>query len=504
MDQCTSLTRVFATSQEAEQCADAILDDVWATVRPTLRAIMVQFLISSLTPMSFLGFERMLAKCWLEFGRLILEGLLNNLEPLLTASMPHDVLYQGGGYRRLNERTPNRFVATMFGTITLWRTGYRFWSRGASEPTIFPLEMLLGLRQGATPALAERIGLLMAAAGACQNRVIHALQQSHGLSIGHKRLRAIVHSLSDEFAEIRQICQVESLIAAMRTAFKSSGNRLPVLAVGRDGVTLRQYFFNFYEVASVATITIYNRSGKRHLTLYLAHPPESLQVEMSRMLSGLLNEFFLQWDGPLPRLSYITDAGDNESAYFDNCLRHMVHPVTKKPLGWIRVVDFFHASQRISAMADQLFTDKNQRSAWIGRMRHLLKEASGPRRVLQSAASHLHRQANLTAAAKAEFYKAYNYIRSRTQYMQYSEYRYNHIPLGSGVTEAACKSLVAQRLKLSGMRWKFAGAKSILNLRIPLLSNNWQATYDRCVANLNPVSLVPYAKNNQLPTKIPA
>ena len=504
MDQCTSLTRTFATRQEAELCADGILDLAWSSVRPSLHLILVQFLMSTLTPMSFLTFEKTLAKALLDLGRLLLEGVLSQLEPVLTAAMPHDVLFQGGGYRRLNEKTPNRHVATLFGTITLWRTGYRYWSRGVSEPTIFPLELLLGLRQGATPALAERIGLLMAAAGACQNRVIHTLQQSHGLSIGHKRLRAIAHSLSVEFAEIRQICQVESLLEAMRIAFESKGNRLPVLAVGRDGVTLRQYVFNLFEVASVATITVYDRAGNRVTTLYLAHPPESLQVEMSAMLSDLLNEFFRQWDGPLPRLTYVTDAGDNESGYFDKCLRRMRHPTTNKPLHWIRVVDYFHASQRITAMAEQLFSDHKQRSAWIDRMRRLLKQKSGPRRVLQSAASHFHRHAKHSETARKEFYKAYNYIRKRTRYMNYCEYRKYHIPLGSGITEAACKSLVAQRLKLSGMRWKFAGAQCILNLRIPLLSNNWQATYELCVANLNPHSLQPYIKNSQQPAKIPA
>ena len=40
----------------------------------------------------------------------------------------------------------------------------------------------------------------------------------------------------------------------------------------------------------------------------------------------------------------------------------------------------------------------------------------------------------------------------------------NH-PIGSGVTEAACKTIVKQRLCLSGMRWKDKGAGVILSLR---------------------------------------
>ena len=38
-------------------------------------------------------------------------------------------------------------------------------------------------------------------------------------------------------------------------------------------------------------------------------------------------------------------------------------------------------------------------------------------------------------------------------------------PIGSGVTEAACKVLVKQRLCGSGMRWKEPGAAAVLSVR---------------------------------------
>ncbi len=37
--------------------------------------------------------------------------------------------------------------------------------------------------------------------------------------------------------------------------------------------------------------------------------------------------------------------------------------------------------------------------------------------------------------------------------MRYCDYKKYHIPIGSGVTESACKMVYTQRLKLSGMRW---------------------------------------------------
>ena len=49
--------------------------------------------------------------------------------------------------------------------------------------------------------------------------------------------------------------------------------------------------------------------------------------------------------------------------------------------------------------------------------------------------------------------------------MRYAEWKRAGFMIGSGVVEAACKTLVAQRLKLSGMRWGSRGAQAILTMR---------------------------------------
>ena len=49
--------------------------------------------------------------------------------------------------------------------------------------------------------------------------------------------------------------------------------------------------------------------------------------------------------------------------------------------------------------------------------------------------------------------------------MDYPGFLAEQWPIGSGVTAAACKHLVKQRLCASGMRWKTTGAKVVLSLR---------------------------------------
>ena len=57
------------------------------------------------------------------------------------------------------------------------------------------------------------------------------------------------------------------------------------------------------------------------------------------------------------------------------------------------------------------------------------------------------------------------YFRTNKARMRYAEWKRGGFMIGSGVVEAACKTLVAQRLKLSGMRWSHHGAQAILTMR---------------------------------------
>jgi hypothetical protein len=243
---------------------------------------------------------------------------------------------------------------------------------------------------------------------------------------------------------------------------------------------------------------VFDRAGKRLTTVYLAHRPELGQATMSQTLTDLLQELFRKWDGPLPTLAYVADSGGNESSYFEDTLLYMRHPRTGQRLEWQRVVDYFHAAQRIWQMADVLFSkDGPGHRAWARRMLKALKrKRRGIKCVLHSAAA-LVRRRTLSEERCKDFWKAYNYLRKRTKWLRYSAYQARHIPIGSGITEAACKTIFTQRLKLSGMRWKRAGAQHILDLRTLLQSHTWQAAYTLSLKSRETAIPVPYARQNR-------
>src|SRR5512135_3168283 len=71
-----------------------------------------------------------------ELGRIILEWTYNHIEPDDRRLMPSHLRFDGDWYRR-RAKTPNRCVATLFGTITLWR--YLYQPIHGVERSIFPL-----------------------------------------------------------------------------------------------------------------------------------------------------------------------------------------------------------------------------------------------------------------------------------------------------------------------------------------------------------------------------
>jgi hypothetical protein len=228
-----------------------------------------------------------------------------------------------------------------------------------------------------------------------------------------------------------------------------------VLAVGRDGITLglRGQRPSLYEVASAGTLTVYDRRGRRLGTVYLGYVPEPGQPTMTAQLTALLHEVLRRWSGPLPRLCYVTDAGDHETAYYRKTLRRLRHPVTGQRLVWQWVVDYYHVSERLTTLAEALFGKKPRAWAWQRQMQKLLLKPGGVGRVLHSAAA-LRRLRCLRGKRLQNFWRAYRYMQTRRAYLQYAVYRRLGLPIGSGVTEAACKTLYTQRLKLSGMRWQ--------------------------------------------------
>jgi hypothetical protein len=128
--------------------------------------------------------------------------------------------------------------------------------------------------------------------------------------------------------------------------------------------------------------------------------------------------------------------------------------------------------------------------------KHMKTRSDGITRVLQSAAA-LRRQYGLWGKAK-DYDQAYAYLKKRTHWMRYRHYSSQRLPIGSGITEAACKTVFTQRLKRSGMSWTLEGGQVILDLRVIWLSGVWHTVHQRYLAaQPMPVTQTDMAKGDQ-------
>jgi hypothetical protein len=503
----TTLLPAKANSSDEEgQSGDATPAPFLHHLREGVQQLLdlaAQFRGQAVDPAATLQFEQQVQLRLRELGRLVVQHTYNALESDDVQVLPKHVRFLDILYTRLARKT-KQHVWTLFGQIRLYRIGYRSTCKGG-EPTLFPLGHCLGLCQGVSPALASHAGRLFAAAGMTQRATLQRLRADCGVSWGVKKLRQFLKALQDRLDPVRHDCQVRRLLELLGQAQASKGQHRPVLAVGRDGISLgiRAKKKCIFEIATTATVSVYDRCGQRLGTVYLAYAPQPEQVRMSQELTRLLRGVLLAWKEPLPRLCYISDAGQSETGYYQQVLRGMRHPVTQQRLKWVRVLDYYHASQRIWKMAECLFGQGRQAESWAKKMLKLLLLPGGANRVLHSAAAQQWRL-SLAGKKKEEFSKAYKYLSKRMRYMRYADYRRQGMPLGSGVTEAGCKTVYTHRLKLSGMRWKDAGvpsfeasAQTVLDLRVLLLSELWETAL---LASLRTIEVVRVLTNQPTST----
>ena len=82
--------------------------------------------------------------------------------------------------------------------------------------------------------------------------------------------------------------------------------------------------------------------------------------------------------------------------------------------------------------------------------------------------------AKLTKAQRDALQSAETYYTNHLGSMDYAGWQQKGQPIGSGVTEAACKTLIKQRMCQSGMRWSIAASDALISLRaLYLTPSRW-------------------------------
>src|SRR5207237_1489990 len=144
----------------------------------------------------------------------------------------------------------------------------------------------------------------------------------------------------------------------------------------------------------------------------------------------------------------------------------------------VLILDFWHASEYLTELGQVLYpSDEETRQRVVGDWCRMLKRAGGQRvlDLLQTL------PVPRPPAAKQKYAETQNYFRNNVHRMDYPSYVANGWSIGSGAVESACKTIVGQRLKLSGMRWREYGTDTLCHLRALFKgeTGQWQAFWRR-------------------------
>jgi hypothetical protein len=125
-------------------------------------------------------------------------------------------------------------------------------------------------------------------------------------------------------------------------------------------------------------------------------------------------------------------------------------------------IDFFHAGEHLHEAIAAAYGDGTRETQYrYETLREALRdEEGGVGKVIRAL-----RRLSIKHPRREKIRRAVEYFRVHRARMQYATLTQKGLMIGSGVVEAACKTLVTQRLKNSGMRWSQGGAQAILTPR---------------------------------------
>jgi hypothetical protein len=135
------------------------------------------------------------------------------------------------------------------------------------------------------------------------------------------------------------------------------------------------------------------------------------------------------------------------------------------------ILDFYHVAEYLNAWAKALHPDEDRAREAAQRWCHRLKHEGGA--VARAELAKIDVSDRSEAVAEAHRVLLV-YFTNQVHRMDYPSYRAKGWLIGSGPVEAACKQVVGQRLKGTGMRWGEAGADGVCHLRALFRSEKGQ------------------------------
>lgn len=326
---------------------------------------------------------------------------------------------------------------TPYGVATLARHVYQSPEGG---PTYCPLDRDARIVVTSTPRFAKILSHKYAEFSSPRAQI--DLKENHGRAVS----RCLIQDVADAVAAAVLAKQED-----WSYALPKFEEPIATVAISLDGTCLHLCEDGWRETM-VGTLSFYDQAGERQHTVYLGATPEYGKAKFL----GHLEAEIERAKAKCPEAHYVGIA-DGAKGNWDFLDRHTD----------VQVTDFWHAAEYLGKAAAVLYRGHPQdRKAWLDDACHRLKhEPDGADWVLKRLRSLTRERPWAKGDEDVERAITYFANQSGAGRMAYASRVKANEPIGSGVTEAACKVIVKQRLCGSGMKWTEEGAAVVLSLR---------------------------------------
>lgn len=449
-------------AQEAESGMQAVLCDWNAGNYPSLQNL-----------------ESELSKVANAAMRVVMRKVLESFDPGVK-----EIQWEGQRMRLVE--TSTKEYLTRFGKVTAKRGLYR--PPGHNTASVCPMEIKAGIIGNCwTPGAAYVATLAQTDLTVQQAHrfLLEAGVEASPSSLG--RLPAAVSALVEperaEFeaslreqekapAQAQLVCaSVDGVMAPMRE--KTAGRKEKERAPGKHGSGP-----SGYREIGCATVSLHDAAGDRISTVSYARMPEAKKATVAQQLRDEMLHLYAQ--APELRRVYVCDGAEVNWQIAESIEADLRQQCQRAGNVWapaVQIVDFFHVCQHLKTACDAALGESTPLSKMeFQKLKAKLKELDGGAQCVINALRYREGKANGTAQKRIR--SELTYFRNQCSRMNYSHYLQQNLPIGSGVVEAACKTLVTQRMKRSGMSWSQAGGQAILTFNSWCRSNRFDAAWE--------------------------
>lgn len=334
---------------------------------------------------------------------------------------------------------------------------------------VYPVLAALGIHYRVSPALASDIARMVAMSTEAEAKQSLALR---GIEMGQKTITRLTRRLAKRGLAYRA-WRIEQTSKGQRGSNVVRGKRL---VIGTDGGRVRlrvaktkgrrrpsghRGFHAPWKEPKVLVIYEIDEKGRKRRFGLVRYDATMQDADgLFDILVSILREI-----GAHEAAEWVV-TGDGAS-WIWNRVPRLIEEVGYDKKKVTEVVDFYHAAQRLSEVAEQRkgWTDA-QRRKWVGKMKRLLKR--GRVETVLSEAKELCR-----GCRAGEIKDLLEYFANHQHRMRYDVFKKKKIPLGSGATESCVRRTINLRVKGSGIFWRKERVEEMLHLRAQLLAGCW-------------------------------